>query len=211
MSLGHGASIVRANIKSHFDSGNVKSYSGTGSNWIDLQRLQSYTDTMTVGAGSESWMGGESSEITINATIEKKGSFVGYAEHPIKKWTGTSDASFVLYHFGTTGGDGLFTWYGNRNGVWGVMSSGFYGTNGKTYIMSLQYNDLTGGQLWVNGQKIGSRVGSGVRANNAAQLQIFGPIGSTSVAVKNFQMYNKELSDSEVVKNFEALRGRFGI
>lgn len=210
MSLGHGASIVRANLKSNFDIGNIKSYSGTGPSWIDLQRRQSYEDTMT-SAGSESWMGSESSEITINATIEKKGTYVGYAEHPIKKWTGTADASFVLYHFGTTGDPNLFVWYGNRNGVWGGISGGFYGINGKTYIISLQYNDLTGGQLWVNGQKSGSRSGSGVRANSTSPLQIFGPTGSTSIAVKNFQMYNRELADSEIVQNFNALRGRYGI
>jgi hypothetical protein len=211
MSLGHGSSLVRLNLKSNFDAGNIKSYSGTGTAWLDLQRLQSYSNTMEIGAGSESWMGSSSSEITINTVIDKKETFVGYAEHPIKKWTGTSDASFVLYHFGTTGGSDLFMWYANRNGAWGPISGGFYGVNGQKYIMTLQYNNTTGGQLWINGSKIGSRTGSGSRANSADNLKIFGPIGSSSIAIKNFQIYDRELSDLEINQNFNALRGRYSI
>lgn len=209
MSCISGASIVNEGLLINFDVGNIKSYSGT--TWLDLQRRQTYSDTMVIGAGSEDWMGSNSNEITINAVIDKKETFVGYAEHPIKKWTGTADASFVLYHFGTTGSPNLLVWYANRNGAWGPISGGFYGVNGTKYLMTLQYSDTTGGQLWINGSKIGSRTASGPRANSIDNLKIFGPIGSSSIAIKNFQLYNRELSEVEIKQNYEALRGRYSL
>lgn len=211
MSLGHGASISTSGLRSVFDKSNIKSYSGSGNAWTDIIRRQTYTNTHTVGAGSESWMGSESSEITISLVLKKLGTFVGYAEHPVNKWSGTWNASFVLYHFGTTGLTDMFMWYGNRGGTWAGLSSGFYGTNGSTYAMTLQYNNTLGGQLWINGVKSGNRTGSGARADTTAPLIIFGPVGSSTVSVENFYMWNRELSDIEIQQNFNALRGRYGI
>lgn len=213
MSLGHGASISTSGLRSVFDKSNIKSYSGSGSAWTDIVRRQTYTNTYSIGAGSESWMGSESSAITISLVIKKIGTVTGYAEHPVNKWSGTTNASFVFYHFGTTAGNNkdFFRWYGNRGGTWAGLSSGFCGTNGAIYAMTLQYNDATGGQLWVNGIKIGNRTGSGARADTTAQLLIYGPTGTSTSVVENFYMWNRELTDNEIQQNFNALRGRYGI
>lgn len=207
MSLGHGASIVKSNLKLLFDRDNTKSYVGTGSTWTDLIRKTSYTSNV----GNETWMGGTSTGLTISIVLKKIQTVVGYAEHPVNKWTGTGDASFVLYHFGTTGPSNMLMWYGNRGGVWGSISGSFYGVNGNTYAITLQYNDTTGGQLWVNGAKVGGRVGSGTRATSGASCYVYGPEGTANSLVESCYMWDRELSDSEIKQNFEATRGRYGI
>lgn len=211
MSLGHGASIVRGNLRSTFDDSSIKSYLGTGTAWTDVIRQITYDNPQGVGAGTDSWMGSVSPGITISLTLSKLGTFVGYAEHPVSKWSGTTNASFVLYHFGTTGTPDQLMWYANRGGTWASISSGFTAQNGRDYIITLQYNQTTGGQLWINGNKVGSRTGSGARADTTAPLLVFGPVGSSTAKVRNFYMWDRELTDSEVKQNFEALRGRYGL
>jgi len=211
MSIHAGPNIADTGIRLLFDKSNTSSYSGSGTAWTDIIRKSTYTNTLSIGAGLDPWLGSESSGITINVALKKLGTFVGYAEHPISKWNNTLDASFVLYHFGTTGPANSIMWYGNRGGSWGNISDGFTGENGKTYLITLQYNDLTGGQLWVNGVKIGSRSTPGIRATSSAELKIFGPVGSSTAIVDSCYMWSRELSDAEVLQNFNSMRGRYGI
>ena len=210
-----GPEIPNNGLKSLFDRSNPNSYAGTGTTWKDLIRNISYTNTVN-SAGSETWMGSESSGITISVTLYKIGTLVGYAEQPVSNWSGTSDASFVLYHFGTTSEVNVdrIRWYANRGGVWGVISGNFLGTNGNKYVIILQYNDTSGGQLWVNGSKIGTRTGSGIRANSASPLRIIGPDtsqGNGTSLVENCYIWNRELTDGEVIQHFEAIRGRYNL
>jgi len=213
MAVFAGPKIVNDDLKSAFDITNNKSYSGSGGTWTDIVRNISYTDPVSAGVGNETWMGSESTGITISIVINKIATFVGYAEQPVSKWSGTTDSSFTLYHFGTTAGgviNNIF-WYANVGGTWRDISGRLVAVNGNKYAITLQYNDTSGGQMWVNGAKLGGRVGSGARANSTSPLKIIGPTGSASSKVENFYMWNRELSDSEIQRNFEAIRGRYGI
>jgi hypothetical protein len=208
-----GPEIDNTNLRAVLDKSNNKSYSGSGATWTDLVRNTTYTDTISAGAGNETWMGSDSSGITISLVINKIDTFVGYAEHPVNKWINTTDASFVLYHFGTTAGGLLnaFVWYGNVGGTWRDIGSRLNAVNGTRYAITLQYNDASGGQMWVNGNKLGARVGSGTRANSTNPLKIIGPVGSASSVVENLYMWDRELTDNEIRQNFEVIRGRYGI
>lgn len=209
-----GPEIVNSGLRLLLDSSNNKSYSGSGSSWNDLVRNTSYNDTLNTGAGSEAWMGSASTGITVSVVLTKINTFVGYAEQPISKWSGTTDASFVLYHFGTTAGANMvdrIAWYGNRGGVWNTICDSFIATNNKTYAMTLQYSDLLGGQLWLNGVKVGSRRGGGARANSTSQLKIAGPVGTSSSTVKSCYIWDRELSDVEILQNFESVRSRYSL
>lgn len=211
-----GPEIPNNGLKSLFDRSNPNSYAGTGTTWKDLIRNISYTNTVN-SAGSETWMGSESSGITISVTLYKIGTFVGYAEQPVSKWSGTSDASFVLYHFGTTSGASFIDrvrWYANRGGVWDAISEMSYIQNGSKHHITLQHNNTSGGQLWINGNKFGSRTGPGVRANSTNPLKIFGPDmsqGSGTTLVENCYIWNRELTDIEIRQHFEAIRGRYSL
>lgn len=211
MSLGHGVQITRSNLKLLLDRDNIKSYTGSGTAWTDLIRKTTYSNPLSSGIGNEAWMGGATSGITISIVLKKIQTYVGYAEHPVNKWTGTSDASFVLYHFGTTGTPNRLMWYANKGGTWGSISGGFTGVNGNTYAITLQYNDASGGQMWVNGVKVGGRTGSGTRGTSSASCIVYGPDGTSSSRIESCYMWDRELSDTEIKQNFEATRGRYGI
>lgn len=214
MAVFSGPEIPNSNLRVLLDNSNSRSYSGSGSTWTDLIRNTSYTDPINTGVGNETWMGPASTGITINVIIHKIATPVGYAEHPINKWTDTTDASFVLYHFGDTSGaffPNRFLWYANVGGAWVGISANYLAENGKKYFITLQYNDTTGGQLWVNGAKIGTRYGLGPRGNSTASLKVYGPVGSAASKVESCYIWDRELSDLEIRTNFEAIRSRYGI
>jgi len=139
---------------------------------------------------------------------------VGYSHSAFNKYAGTSTAVVRLYQFGTTSGaSNLFKFYVNGGGSWGDIGGGYYGTNGETFFMVIQYNSTDRGQLWINGQKVGSRAGrSGTIATNSSNFYIYPDNGSnTNSTVKEAYVYNHELTDQEIITLFNSTRGNHGI
>jgi hypothetical protein len=219
MSLGHGADIPRSGLKFTTDVNNIKSYSGSGSSWKNI--IDGYQSTGGISTPSNfndpSWSDGMTA-LTAICAVSVIGSDTTYAYHPLNKWTGTTDAAFVLYHFqnfqGTNPGSAnLFTWYANRGGIWGAISAGHTCFAGSTYLIGVQYNSTSGGQMWVNGVKRGSRNGSGVLGTNATTINIDGgPEARTGIHnTKAVWIYDRELSDDEMLAHFNAQRARYDI
>jgi hypothetical protein len=221
MSAYAGPEIVNNGLNFVLDNSNSKSHSG-GSAWANPINSKSYTIIAENGgvnvanADVDSYMNNITA-ITVDVWLEKISTIVGYANHPVNKWNaGTTEASFVLYHFGATGGSDFFNWYGTGSiSGWAPLTNGFYGVNGKTYNIVLQYSDDNGGQNWVNGSKNGSIVTSKGTLGVAASPSVFQIQGPTEVVtghkVLSVKVYNRKLTDNEIVQNFNALRGRFGL
>lgn len=208
MGLAHSPKIVTDGLVSVSDSRKSNSYSGE----TFYNRLTS--DTI----GNPSWANG-ASELTCIVDISIYGYDTSYAYHPVNKWnTGTTDASFVLYHFqdyqGTSpNSENRIGWYANAGGSWQALSSLASLSIGNSYFVVLQYNSSNGGQLWVNNSKIGGRSGGGVLGSGSSNIIIDGGVSGRSGIhkVNAVYFYNRELSDEEIQQNFNALRGRFGI
>jgi hypothetical protein len=110
--------------------------------------------------------------------------------------------------------DGKITLYSNRGGVWNpVGSSSYVMSLGQTVIATWQINSTDGGQLWINGVKYGARAGAGIfgSSNNTSNLTVWTPPTSAVLTLNYVSIYDRELNDSEIVQNFNALRGRYGI
>lgn len=216
MSLGHGARISRNELKFHLDEANAKSYPVSG-DWKDVVTR---TGTAVGGSstfGTPSWANGLSG-FSASLFISILGADTAYAYQPISKWSGTTDASFVLYHFQQFS-DNLRT---NRLGWYTTTSSnGWIGTGtqytttpGNVYHVGLQYGSTSGGQMWINGQKIGSRSANrGTLGTNTSSLTVDGGInGRTGIhKVKYVSLYDRDITDDEMKQSFQALRGRYGL
>lgn len=115
------------------------------------------------------------SSISIAFWINPTAIPVGYADHIVAKWTGTADANYVLYFFGTTSGAaaGKFMLYANAGGVWQVVSAAYLVPLNTWTHYAVTYSAALGGQVYVNGRPYGGA--SAVRsalATNAASLRI---------------------------------------
>lgn len=219
--LYYRSQIVTTGLQSAFDSANVVSHKSNFTNnyWADLTNTSNIQGGF--GNGNPSWAN-NINEITICALIEKtSASNNNYACHPINKWNAqySLNASFVLYFFDNyygNGSDGLIGWYGyaTDNG-WTDITAGNYSYRmnpGEIAHIVLQRNS-SGGQLWVNGEKIGNKGGgtgllgpSNVYATY--DMGIYGPQPAAWAKVHQALFYNRELTDNEIRQNFKAVQHR---
>lgn len=208
MGIGYNSSIPLDSLELCLDVANIKSYSGSGASWNDLK-------TNTVFSGSNyntSEWANNILGLTICLVVEKTGNNAGYATYPISKWnSGTSNASFVLYHFGATGGEGNFNFYYTTGSTW----TGQFVTTltvGQKAHMVFQWNNTTGGQVWLNGTKVGVRANSGILgvSGNSA-INISGPQSDTHSKIHHAAFYSRDLTDNEVLQHYQAVGKRFGL
>ncbi len=117
-----------------------------------------------------------------------------YSETPLEKYGGTSTANWRTYVFGTTTNPGMLTFYANRNGVWGTISSSKILELDRWYHVGLSYRSDIGGQLYIDGNTHGSRTGSGLLHTNTHQVSKSG----SSLVVDDVRIYSRALTASEV-------------
>ena len=216
MAVYSGPEIVNNGLVFVADVGNIKSYSGSGDTWKDIQQDVTSTGTSVPSFFNNPDWSSNVTHLTVTSVVSVLGYDTGYAYHPISKWVGTTDATFVLYHFQnfqSNNSQNRFMWYGNRGGVWSSLSNSYTGSPGNTYMFTLQYNSTTGGQGWVNNNKISGRVGSGVLGTSTASIRIDGgPLARSGIHnTLAAWIYDRELTDQEIQQNFEATRSRYGI
>lgn len=142
--------------------------------------------------------------LTISAWMKPLASYVGYASHPISKYTSTTDANYVLYYFGTTSGaDRKAYYWANRGGVWGTISaSSFTAPLSVWKHIVLTFDSSVGGILYVDGSALGAPVGPGVLMTNTARLMI-GESGFQG-QLDDIRIYNRVLSPAEVSAIYNA-------
>ena len=215
MAFGNGPQIVTNGLVDAYCSADLNSYPGSGGTWYSL--INGAT-----GPGNPSWANNVSN-ITIQVWLEKTSASTGYANHPINKWNSgyNINASFVLYHFENYLGndaDGYFNWYGytTNNGWAGITASyGLYRLSvGQIANIVLQWNSSNGGQCWLNGQKLGSRSASGQlgpTSSATGDISIYGPSTAGTSKVREVYFYSRELSDSEIVSNYNETKTRYGL
>ena len=141
------------------------------------------------------------SNISISMWIKVNSFGTYYASHLINRWTGTTDANYVLYFFGNYSGNnnqGKLTMYANRGGAWSSVSSVYTITElGKWYHIAWEYSSSTGGQLYIDGVAYGSRVGSGVLATNTTGSTKIDS-GSFNGTIDEVRIYNRTLTQDEI-------------
>jgi hypothetical protein len=207
MGVAYNVSIPTNSLEICLDKNNIKSYPGTGSAWNELIS----NNTFNGNAYASSLWANNINALTICTVIEKIGDIPGYALHPINKWnSGTGNASFVLYHFGASGGQGNFSFYYTQESSW----TGRFVTTlsvGQTAHMVFQWNSTNGGQVWLNGNKVGGRSGSGrLGVNGTSGIGIAAPTDPYST-VHHTSIYSRDLSDNEVLNHYRSIGKRYGL
>lgn len=216
MAVVYNTGIVTRGLRHVTDSQNRKSYSGSGSTITDIVTKGSGTDS--IPNANVSWMNAGVSAITLTSIFKRSASDPAYSTVPFAKYALTTDNTFRMYVFGNFAGaapadDGRITFYAYVGGAWNSVGGVYVASVNQTVMASLQYNSSTGGQLWINGAKVGSRSASGTlgSATNTSALTVYTPPVTSTVTQYYTSIYDRELSDSEMMQNYSALKGRFGI
>ena len=230
MSLGHGASIVRDGLVLHLDAANKKSYPGTGTTWNDLSG-NGNNGTLINGVGYTTDNNGALVFDGVDNYVScGNPALLNFGTSPftlsfvcLRTASGFQGGSYV------NKGSGTYTGFGTRDGAFYLHSSlGLFAKVGlnttlnnwsvETFVVNqttspyvLRYTNGLLNQL--NYQETPANLGSISNSNNfVIGLSQAGGIdryfnGNFSICTA----YNRALSDQEIQKNFNALRGRYGI
>lgn len=225
-------SIVTSGLVLYLDSGNKKSYSGTGNLWKDLTTFNRNVTLFNTPTFTNSFGGLMSFSDTSfqYATIPNIGSLTSFS---IESWARTNKSltgkvttvvtnqydlvSNLNYSMGTNNSPGSYNMtFGFFNGSWRNVT-GFSMALNTWYHMMGTY-DGSNVRFYYNGvadtplSYVGTAASGGeIRiarrwddvANNAANF--------FSGDIPIVKIYNRALSASEVLQNFNATRTRFGI
>jgi hypothetical protein len=227
MSLQHSPKIVTNGLVLALDAANKKSYAGSGTTWTDL--------TGNGGSGSlvnaPTFSGTNGGNIVFNRTSTQYADF--YAPNistiaMVEMWVNVTEyvgmimgwLSYDIYL------DGPGVGYNAANGAnYGVAKSTYSILNKWTHcVFKMTTGTITtDAKIYLNGniQVLSDLVlptnpiGSATGDLNGGNGRIAGWRNSTgqenSQAVASMKIYNRELSPQEVLQNFNATRGRFGL
>lgn len=229
MSLGHGASIVRNGLVLHLDAANVKSYPGSGTTWTDLSgngnnltlsNSPTYSNLshFSFNGSNNTTIGGKTASqmnitdtalsmflITRRAASPTNGSqgqvgFAGSTTLSIKNTTyffvdvfSTNNTRYIV---DLTNPRIVQTYFEN---VWAHFAVTIEGATVKTF-----YNGVLQTTTTMDGN---------LKTIQSTQFSVADGYGYYYLQgdVSSCMLYNTVLSSAQILQNFNAIRGRYGI
>ena len=238
MGISYNTSTVRDGLVLHLDAANRKSYPGTGTTWNDLSG-NGNNSTLVNGptfssnnSGSMSFDGGNDHNLLPTNFF----SFPTLTTFTISMWfKSTQTTGGTLFGQQSTNNPASATgWvpviYLQSNGLirvepfWtGATTNVILSTNalnnGAWHNVTTTFNSNTN-RLYVNGVFNSQRTGLILTSFTTLYYYMIGAgfasgrsLGTNyfNGSISNFGFYNRAISDTEILQNFNALRGRYGI
>ncbi len=217
MSVQGGPEIVDTNLILYLDAANQKSYSGSGTTWLDLSERKNNATLNNITYNSAN--GGSMVFNGTNAYITNPLSDPGSMPITFDFWINSDSSSPV----------GIFDTSPNQTNVlrnfdvgqvewWADSPEVNLGISASTWTnIIIQYSFLTNRIItyYKDGNLVSTTTGSTTATYSWTALR-FGDInngvsGRYAGKMASIKIYNKSLTPNEVKQNYNAIRGRFGL
>jgi hypothetical protein len=217
----YGPKIATNGLVLYLDTADKKSYSGSGNNWFDLSG-NSRVGVLTNGPTFNSSNGGNivfdgSNDCIV---IDSNASILSTTAYTKTAWFyATSFATNNNIISGGNSGQHAF-WlqatnrlYSGHNGNWSTVASSSTLSLNTWYYGAVTFNTTNGWVLYLNGYQENTNASTTTFTGNGEILVGAYGTGSNCFTgrVASVSIYNRILSASEILQNFNATRGRFGI
>lgn len=217
--------LVSSNLTLHIDAGNPSSYSGSGSTWTDIAGT---ADNITL-VGSPSYTSGTPAYFTFNGSSQYG---TGSASDILPSTEYTKFIWFYLNAYSdnnllssTSGGHFMFfgsstsTMYcGHTN--WTSLGYTFisYPSNATFnlntwYNAALTFSTTNGMTLYINGVQDSTFTGTKAAhgGNGSTNIATFGGGNLLNGRISQALCYNRELTASEILQNYNSTKSKFGL
>lgn len=226
MAITEGLNIVLDNLVLHLDGGNAKSYPGSGTTWFCLNNSLSATlfngvSYSNLNYGSLQFDGSNdycqiSTQFNNSAatwscwfnpdTFTADGS---YSRRIMHQSDGAGDKEINITHSGGSVG------FAGYNGAY-LWQLGANLTNINTWYNVVGTYSGTQAQIYLNGelQQVAAQtgaIGSATLSFTIGAVSHNTSVGRYSGKIAAISIYNTNLTAPEIKRNFQAMRGRFGI
>ena len=215
--------IVRDGLQVAYDAGYVNSYPGSGTNWFDMAG-NGVTGVLTNGPIFVN--SPDSPSIQFDATNDQVLFGTSSLVKPTRislgcifKINAPPTTQVIVGKQGTGGGAASYALVIQSNGLrfriesGGIFDATYPFTNLNVYIYAMGTYDGSNLRLYINGVLVATTpfTGSIVYSDSYQLLMgFYAAAFATNMNIGAMQLYNRALSSQEVVKNFNAYRGRYG-
>jgi hypothetical protein len=221
MAFGNGPRIVTDGLVLALDAGDKNSYPGSGTTWFDISSNR-YTGSLTNGPTFSSSNGGsivfdgtdDVAIITGNPIVTGTGDFSLCSF--VKRNTTDASADYICGNYGV-GNNGLELYY-YLNKVYFYMAGAFAVSN--ITINDMNWHFVCGvrisgvAQIYFDGV-FNSNAAANVNIPGVNPFTLGNGFNYTSEAlngnIANCSVYNRALSASEILQNYNAQKSRFGL
>jgi hypothetical protein len=219
MSLSHSPSIVTSGLTLCLDAANPKSYPGSGNTWTDLSPNSANATKgggVTYNSGNNGYMSFDgtgyyatnTSKVTVNKTAYTKMAFI----YPTSFATSNNIISggTDLHAFWLAGGNILNI---GHNYAWSLAVTTTTMSINNWYFVAATFDTTNGFKIYHNGLQEGSSSNKTVfnGTSNDTFIGAYGYGNNFSGRISSAMIYNRALTSTEILQNFNALRGRYGI
>ena len=220
MGLDHSPIVVTDGLLVYLDAANTRSYSGSGNTVYDLSGLGNTSELINGPTYSSSNLGtfvfdGTNDAIHINslANILPKTAYTKIAYFYVTN----SLTSNNIISGGWSGAhafwlQGVNRLYAGHNGAWSTVTGSTALVNDTWYFGAVTYSSTTGWKLYLNGREDGSSANTTTFTGD--QEIIIGAYDSGNNftgRISNVQVYNRALTATEIVQNYNATKKRYGL
>jgi hypothetical protein len=228
MALGHSPSIVMDGLQIVLDAANPRSYSGTGNTWYDLRgnvnfTLQNNPPFLSNSAGGSigftaanyHWaLSSNNLPLMTRFTVEVWHYYTGVL-------TGAAPCIVTETYFGTTGQinfnlgstlSGAVLRVGYYNSGWN--ESGPYNLTANNWYHIVGNFDGSNFRLYINGVNLVTTANGGTPASNTGGIRLMRRWDGDEYwggHLSTVRIYNRALSDQEILQNYNATKGRYGL
>jgi len=209
---------VSNNLVLHIDAANASSYSGSGSTWTDLSGNNNHITL--AGAYAYNQFGA----ITFNGSGwgYNNGDILSKTSYTKQVWLKFNSFSFPnnIISGGNTGmhafwlsGSNPGNLQAGHNGAWSQIVDNTALSTGVWYNVAVTFNSSTGWVLYLNGQQkmTSSNLITFTGTGNIQLASYGGAANFFSGDIAHALVYNRSLSASEILQNFNNLKYRFGL
>lgn len=220
MAVKAGPRTNSSSLVLYLDAANYRSYSGSGTTWNDLSpssNTSSLVNGPTYSSSNNGYISldGTNDYISVNsnADILSKTEYTKIAYFYV---TTFSTANNIIS--GGVSGQHAF-WlqvsnklYAGHNGAWSTVTGTTTLSLNTWYFGATTYSSTTGWKLYLNGVEDGSSVDTTTFTGN--QEILIGAYGAGNYftgRIGLIQVYNRALTASEILKNYNSTKKRYGI
>ena len=220
MGLDHSPLIVTDGLVVYLDAGNTRSYTGSGNTAYDLSGSGN-TSALTNGPTFNSSnlgafvLDGSNDYILVNlqANILSKTAYTKIAYIYISNFStsnniisGGFSGQHAFWMFGTN------KLNAGHNGAWNTVVGATSLSLNTWYFAAVTYSDSTGWKLYLNGREDGtSATTTTFNGNQEIVIGAYSSGNNFTGRIASVQVYNRVLSASEIVQNYNATKRRYGL
>jgi hypothetical protein len=220
MAIKAGPRTNSSSLVLYLDAANYRSYSGSGTTWNDLSSSNNTSSLVNGPSYSSSNNGyisfdGANDYISVNsnANILSKTEYTKIAYFYV---TTFSTANNIISG-GVSGQHAFWLFVSNKlyaghNGAWSTVTGTTTLSLNTWYFGATTYSSTTGWKLYLNGVEDGSSVDTTTFTGN--QEILVGAYGAGNYFTGRIglvQVYNRALTASEILKNYNSTKKRYGL